>query len=239
MNHISNVTPVVGLVSDTMTVLEPYSPSTMGHKELQLELEQAVLLPEALESASSSQTASSTAISVASSCIRTYTGSGASSHSKSSQKQKVARATGADVIHPLATRRMRLLIHGLSGPLPSITEGLPLSGRPGETQLPQLIDISTTEKCSDFCRTILARTITNIMVCKMIGSPNAFPSNRRPAIAPSDVDKTGFRDVAMTPSQRLYSESFYAAKFRLQSLILASEAAIPSKYNSYDSVIFA
>jgi hypothetical protein len=137
----------------------------------------------------------------------------------------------------LTKRKVRVVHPGLSGPLPAITQGLPFANGPSDVKPPVLLDISSVEAFNTFVKNTLAPTVTNIMICKMIGSPNAFTSNQRPALVPFDLDETR-NPSTNTPSQRLYIDAFYAAKFRLHSLVLNHEAVIPSKFNFCEGEFF-
>lgn len=246
LDHLSNeviAASTTHLITDLMAIPEPYAPS-LGLMLLDevdpvedtppSEIMTSGWEPTSSEAGSSSSSIASSPLPVDMSKICSTS---ETPHGVCKGPTGVAAQRKTKMRKLLMKRRVRVANPGLSGPLPAITQGLPFSGGPSDTRPPILLDISGIEAFDTFVRNTLAPTVTNIMICKMIGSPNAFASNQRAAHVPFGLDET--RDpVADTPSQRLYTEAFYAAKFRLSRLILNHEAMIPSKPGSYEGGLF-
>ena len=224
-------TVTVPLLNDWATVpAEPYGPSMDFTWLDEVEPLQEIPLSEVytfMESFSSQAPTSPTTSSVASSTLPSVT------HKGSNSKKSTALTTQQKYKSKklLREQKVRIVNPGLSGALPSITLQLPLPGGPRGPNPQNAINISTPEAFHRFVKQTLGPTITNIMICKMIGSPNAFASNRRPTLVPSGVDKTRI-PILETPSRRLFNESFHVAKFRLSSIVGNDVMPFPSKFDS-------
>jgi hypothetical protein len=242
-------TPTTRLITDLMAIPEPYPPSLglvwLDGVDPVEDVPLSNIMTFGWESASSASSSQTTASSSRSSAAPSSFSAGSSkaqstsdaSHGGSKVLTEVLAKHRAKSRQLLTKRRVRVANPGLSGPLPAITRGLPFSNGPSDVKPLAPLDISSAEGFNSFVKNTLAPTVTNIMICKMIGSPNAFTSNQQAALVPFDLDETRIPS-ADTPSQRLYTEAFHAAKFRLHRLILDHETIIPSKFDSCEGRFF-